>query len=128
MSKKNISEDFVAQFRAAHDIAGNAALKELEVPINCRFHLLHALFGHFAHVGGDFERWCRAHSALRSTEKNLLRVPAKATVHSDVKSATEAGIRDEAGSLPRGQHDVTETRMRVTVAFAAGGHRVSLSS
>ena len=49
---------------------------------------------------------------VRSIEKNLLRVPAKAAEHSDVKSATEAGIRDEAGSLPRGRDDVTETGMR----------------
>ena len=115
-------------FRAAHDIAGNAALKELEVPVNCRSHLLHALVGHFAHVGGNFELWCRAHSALRSTEKDLLRVWAKAAVHSDGKSATEAGIRDEAGSLRRGQRsqqDVTETGKRVV---AAGGHQVTLSS
>ena len=81
---------------------------------------LHALFGHFAHVGGDFERWCRAHSALRSTEKNLLRIQAKAAVHSDGKSATEAGIRDEAGSLRRGQRDVTETGMRAPLGGMCG--------
>ena len=56
------------QFRASHDIAGNAAPKELEVTVNCRSHLLQALFGHFSHVGGDFELWCRAHSTLHSTE------------------------------------------------------------
>jgi hypothetical protein len=46
-----------------------------------------------------------------------LRVPARAAEHSEVKpatcsglmkSATKARIRDEAGSLPCGQHDVTE--------------------
>ena len=45
-----------------------------------------------------------------------------------MKPATEARIRDEAGSLPRGRHDVTETGMTVTGAFAAGGHQVTLSS
>src|SRR5271165_6368871 len=68
-----ITEDFVAQFRAAHDSARNAALKELEVPVNCPSHLLHALFGDFAHIGRDFELWCRAHSALRSTEPGIPR-------------------------------------------------------
>ena len=45
-----------------------------------------------------------------------MRIRAKAAVHSDGKSATEAGIRDEAGSLRRGQQDVTETGMRVVAA------------
>jgi hypothetical protein len=35
-------------------------------------------------------------------------VRAKAAVHSDRKSAAEAGIRDETGSLCRGEQDVTE--------------------
>ena len=29
--------------------------------------------------------------------------------------SVEAGIRDEAGSLPRGRHDVTETGMRAAL-------------
>ena len=40
-------------------------------------------------------------------------------MHSDVKSATEACIRDEGGSLRRGQQDVTE--MEMTVAAAEQG-------
>ena len=37
------AKDFVAEFRAADDITGNVALKEVEVPVNCRSRLLHAL-------------------------------------------------------------------------------------
>ena len=42
-----------------------------------------------------------------------------------MKSATEAGIRDETGSLARGQQDVRETGMRVAGAFAAGGRQAA---
>ena len=67
-----ITEDFVAQFRAAHDSAGNAALKELEVPVNCRSHLLHALFGHFAHGGGNFKLWGRASIVLSAAREEFI--------------------------------------------------------
>ena len=52
-----IVQNPIAQLVTAHDVAGNGALKELEVTVNCRSHLLHVLFGNFAHIGGDFELW-----------------------------------------------------------------------
>ena len=83
----------VAQLVTAHDIAGNGALKELEVTADYRSHLLHALFGHFAHVGGDFELWCRAHSALRSAEPGFPEWPLNWGEYSRF-SAFSQGARD----------------------------------
>ncbi|MGZ9018861.1 MAG: hypothetical protein ACXW3S_02560 [Rhodoplanes sp.] len=40
---------------AAHDVAGNGALEKLQIAVNRRPHLLHALFGHLPHVGRKFE-------------------------------------------------------------------------
>ena len=67
-----IIEDFVAQFRAAHDIARNCALQEPEVVGYSRSHLLNALLNHFAHVGRDLELWCRAagHDDFQHFRKN----------------------------------------------------------
>ena len=77
-----ITEDFVAEFRAPHDIAGNGALKELEVAVNCRSHLLQTILGDLAHVGGDLELWCRAHRSC--TPLRGLRVPTKPAIEAGV--------------------------------------------
>ena len=69
-----ITEDLIAQFRLAHDNARNAALKEVEVAVDRPSNLLHALFGHFAQVGWNFELWCRAHNALHCADECLTHI------------------------------------------------------